>query len=290
MAFFKFPWASQPQEPAKGSSRRGRAPQAESIEELRRRARHRLIGAVILVLVGVIVFPLIFDTQPRTVPVQVSIDIPDRSESAPLVVAGASAKPDASKVVPADASLVAGEEQIDASAPKAAAPVHAPAQPQAGVATPPAPSAAAAKPDTKAEVKPAPPPEPKAEPKPEPKAKPKAEAPPAPPPATPSDAARARALLEGHAPKTAVAAAPAASAQGERFVVQVGAYADPGTVREVRGKLERAGIKTYAQDIHGKDGARTTRVRVGPFASRAEAAKVLERVKGLGLDGAVLTL
>lgn len=285
MAFFKFPWANQPQEPAKSSSGRSRAPRGESIEELRRRARQRLIGAVILVLAGVIVFPLIFDTEPRTVPVKVAIDIPDRNASTPLVVEGASAKPDASKVVPADASLVAGEEQVGSNAPKAA-----PAQPQASAATPTTAPAAVAKPEPQTETRPAPQPEHKAESKPEPKARPKAEAPPAPAPASPNDAARARALLEGHAPKTAVAAAPAASAQGERVVVQVGAYADQGKVREVRARLERAGIKTYAQEIQGKDGTRTTRVRVGPFASRAEAAKVLGRIKGLGLDGVVLAL
>ena len=303
MAFFKFPWANPPQEPAKGSSRRSRAPQAESIEGLRRRARHRLIGAVILVLAGIIVFPLIFDTQPRTVPVNVAIDIPDRNAAAPLAVDGAPAKTETGKV-PAGASLVAGEEQVGENPPKApAAPAAAPVQeqpkPQPAQAAPAAPAAAPvakapAQPEPKPEAKPAPKPEPKAEPKPKPEA---AAAParhgasaPTAPPAANNDAARARALLEGHAPTPAAAAAPAASPQGERFIVQVGAYADLGKVREVRARLERAGIKTYAQDTHGKDGVRTTRVRVGPFASRAEAAKVLGRIKGLGLDGAVLTL
>jgi len=288
MAFFKFPWASQPQEPAKGSPRRSRAPQAESIEELRRRARHRLIGAVILVLVGVIVFPLIFDTQPRSVPVDVSMEIPDRNASAPLAVGGAPAKAESGKA-PAGTGLVAGEEEVGAASPKvepAPAPAPAPVQqaPQAAPAAPAAPEAApAAKPEAKAQPKPREEPRPKEESK----LKSKVEAAAG---AASQDASRAKALLEGHVPAPAVAGAPAASAQGERFIVQVGAYADPAKARDVRARLERAGIKTYAQDIHGKDGVRTTRVRVGPFASRAEAAKVLERVKGLGLDGAVLTL
>lgn len=288
MAFFKFPWTSEQQESAKGSSRRSRAPQAESMEELRRRARHRLIGAVILVLAGVIVFPLIFDTQPRTVPVKVAIDIPDRDAVAPLTAPSAPEQQESGKVA-ADSSLVAGEEQVEDSPSKAAsAPVAASAPPPKS-----APPAQAAAPEPKAQPKPEPKPEPK--PRAEPAAAPpetKHAAAPA-PSAADGDAARARALLEGHASaKTAAGAAPAAApaGQGERFVVQVGAYADPGTVREVRMKLERAGIKTYAQDVQGKGGVRTTRVRVGPFASRADAAKVLDRVKGLGLDGAVLTL
>jgi DedD protein len=303
MAFFKFPWANQPQEPAKASSGRSRAPRGESIEELRRRARQRLIGAVILVLVGVIVFPLVFDTEPRTVPVRVNIDIPDRNASAPLAVQGASAAADNGQAA-ADAGLVAGEEQVDGNPPKAAAAVAAPPPIPIPVPAPvqaPAPSArppAAVAPEIKSEPRTTPQAESKAEHKAEPK--PKSEVSAAAPKkphgaseptssAANGDAARARALLEGHAP-TAVAAAPAASAQGERVVVQVGAYADQGKVREVRARLERAGIKSYAQEIQGKDGTRTTRVRVGPFASRAEAAKALGRIKGLGLDGVVLAL
>lgn len=272
MAFFKFPWAAGPQESGKGSSRRGRAPQAASIEELRRRARHRLIGAVVLVLAGVIVFPMVFDTQPRTVPVNVAIDIPDRTAAPPLAADRPAAEP---APAPTGAGLAPGEEQVGAS-PAAKAPAEPP-QPEAQAPSVP-----------KAEPKPKP--EPKLEPKPEPRASAHAEPRPA-APAGNNDGARARALLEGSAPAAvASAAAPAASAKGERFIVQVGAYADQGKVREVRARLERAGIKTYAQDVQAKGGVPTTRVRIGPFPSRAEAGKVLDRVKGLGLDGVVLTL
>src|SRR3954454_12695679 len=76
MAFFKF---------RKGN---GAAPaataQPESVEALRRRARHRLIGAAVLVLVGVIGFPLLFDTQPRPIAVDIPIEIPDRNKVKPL--------------------------------------------------------------------------------------------------------------------------------------------------------------------------------------------------------------
>lgn len=57
---------------------------AESIEVMRRRARHRLIGAVVLVLAGVVGFPLLFDTQPRPVAVDIPIEIPDRNKVRPL--------------------------------------------------------------------------------------------------------------------------------------------------------------------------------------------------------------
>ena len=46
-------------------------PPAQSIELMRRRAKHRLIGAVVLVLAGVVGFPLLFDSQPRPVMVDI---------------------------------------------------------------------------------------------------------------------------------------------------------------------------------------------------------------------------
>ena len=73
------------------------------------------------------------------------------------------------------------------------------------------------------------------------------------------------------------------------MVVQVGAYADAAKAREARAKLEKAGFKTYAQVVDTKDGQRT-RVRVGPFPSRAEAEQVAGKIKSLGLPVSILTL
>jgi DedD protein len=107
-----------------------------------------------------------------------------------------------------------------------------------------------------------------------------------PKPARTDDAERARALLEG---RSGTAAAKPDAGDPGRFIVQVGAFADADKAREVRDKLERSGLKTYTQVVDTKDGKRT-RVRVGPFGSRAEADKAAERVKGAGLAGAVLAL
>ena len=57
---------------------------------MRRRARHRLIGAAVLVLLGVVGFPILFDTQPRPIQVDIPIEIPDRNKAVPLVVPGVS--------------------------------------------------------------------------------------------------------------------------------------------------------------------------------------------------------
>jgi DedD protein len=105
------------------------------------------------------------------------------------------------------------------------------------------------------------------------------------------------------APKVAPKAAPTAAAEGQRpqepkdgksaasarVVVQVGAYGDATKAREVRQKLEKAGFKTYTQVVDGA-GAKRTRVRVGPFASKAEADQAAARIKASGLPVAILTL
>lgn len=85
MAFFKF---------RKGSDEQtAPAAQPESVEVLRRRAKNRLIGAAILVLVGVIGFPLLVDKQPRPVTADLPIEIPDKNKVLPLAAPPAPSAP-----------------------------------------------------------------------------------------------------------------------------------------------------------------------------------------------------
>jgi len=247
----------------------GPAAQPESVEVMRKRAKHRLIGSAVLVLIGVVGFPLLFDTQPRPIPVDIPIEIPGKATVKPLAVPAAptatapapAATPAPTPAAPAEkvaaAASLAPKEEILLSKPAAAA--SAPA---------------VAKPETKPEPKPAPKPEPKPAAKPEPK------------PAANADAARASALLNGSTPP---AAKPAAAEADGRFVVQVGAFSDVTKAREARLKVEKAGLKTYTQVAETKDGKRI-RVRVGPFASKAEAEKAASKIKTLELPAAILTL
>jgi DedD protein len=251
----------------------GSAAQTESVEVMRKRAKHRLIGAVVLVLAGVIGFPLLFDTQPRPVAVDIPIEIPAKNGVKPLGMpapatapaAAASPAPAGSDKVATPTSLSPHEEIITEKMPEA------PAEP--------------APPAIKKEAKPEPKPDLKPEPKPEPKVAAKTPA----TAAASDEGARAKALLDGKV-LAAAPAAKAAPAEAEgRLVVQVGAFADADKAREVRQKLERAGLKTYTQVADTKDGKRI-RVRVGPFASKAEADKAASKIKGLDLPAAVLTL
>ena len=256
MAFFKFRKA--------GEDTAAAAP-AESVEVMRRRARHRLIGAAVLVLIGVVGFPLMFDTQPRPVQVDIPIDIPDRTKAKPLAAAPAAPVPSAPTQ---SAPAAPAPAQPAPAAPVVSGPVTAPAP-----SAPPPKVAQAEGLGPKEEIVPAKPaPKPAASaPKPTPK---------------PDDGARAKALLEG---KAAPAATATGAANGERYVVQVGAFADDDKARETRLKVERAGLKTYTHVAETKEGKRI-RVRVGPFASKAEADRAAEKIKGLDLPAAILTL
>ncbi|CAN7315045.1 SPOR domain-containing protein [Variovorax sp. LjRoot84] len=285
MAFFKF--RSRGPQANEGRNASVAAAPAESIEAMRRRARHRLLGAAVLVLVGVIGFPLLFDTQPRPVSVDIPIEIPDRSKTKPLALPS----------TPAPTSTTAPTTGANTGAVVAAAPSGGGMITESadGAEIPPSRPAPAAPP---ADTKPAAPvaeakPEPKPEPRPKPEAKPeaKAEAKPDKPPAKPADDGnRARALLEGKAAAAAAAKPAVAADESGRFVVQVGAFADADKAREVRQKLERAGLKTYTNVAKTADGEQRTRVRVGPFGTRAEADKAASRVKGLSLSASVLSL
>ena len=278
MAFFNFRLPG-----TKGRDDKAPAVSSDSVEVMRRRARHRLIGATVLVAIGVVVFPLLFDTQPRPIPVDIPITIPDRNKVAPLPVPGTTPSASVSGVVDSatPAPAVRGAASASAGPAKPSTRVADAAGLDAGEEVV---SSGSDKPDRK----PAPKPSaaavvaaaPVTAPKPEAKVKP-APAEVAKPAARPDDAARAKALLEGKVVE---------SAEGEaRIVVQVGAFAEADKAREVRLKLEHAGLKTYTHVADTKDGKRT-RVRVGPFASRAEAERAAQKVKKLDLPASILTL
>ena len=239
---------------------------ADAVQQARTRARQRLIGAIVLLAIGVIGFPLVFETQPRPIPVDLPIEIPRRdalpplamppprstaarpaasaSESgAPTSAAAATQRPAArgNEGVMTESSAEAGRE---IPAPRATARASAPAE------TPRRAASAAV-----------------------------AAAPPA-PGTRADDGERARALLEGRA---------ASAAEEARYVVQVGAFADAEAARETRKNVEKLGLKTYTQVAQTSAGSRI-RVRIGPFTSRGDAEAALAKAKAAGMNAVLLTL
>lgn len=270
----------------------------EIAREARTQARRRLIGASVLLGAGIIGFPLLFENRPRPIPVDIPIEIPAREgvpalaapvaradarrpeaqpaqpidEPAPGAASAVEPKPAASAgtgmlakaaaVVAAGTAAVVGKPADKASAVAASAPASAAAKPAAKALPPAKPATPASKP---AEAKPAPKPEAKPAPKPDPKPAAKPEAKPDP-----------------------KATKPVAADDG-RYVVQIGAFAEVGSAREARMKVEGMGLKTYTQVIESATGRRI-RVRVGPYATKAEADKAAARIKSGGLQAAVLVL
>lgn len=316
----------------------------DSVEDMRRRARHRLIGACLLVLTAIVVFPLLFDTEPRPLPVNAKVSVAGRDDTAPSLNVP-------TQVAMNGHGLSDGEEVVDTNAtPSAAVSSAATAGATSSPATP-APStspAAPSKPLTAQTANAGREPVAAAKPAPEatslaaqraqearaqsqraqaeaakpaapastgnatatattaPGAAKPAETRPAvtvaaavpPPPAvrppasaatnSSAEAARARALLEGRPVETTPAPTASRSDEG-RFIVQVGAFSDEAKVREIKQKLESVGLKTYTQVVQTSAG-RATRVRVGPFANRADADRAAERVKGANLPAAIMSM
>jgi DedD protein len=133
MAFFKFRKGGDDQTAA--------AAPPESIEAMRKRAKHRLMGTAILVLIGVIGFPLLVDKQPRPVAVDVPIEIPDKDQikplappppAPPLPVVTAPAAP----LTPPSASATGRVGQLSTVAPAAVKPAAAAAPKPAQAAAP----------------------------------------------------------------------------------------------------------------------------------------------------------
>lgn len=290
----------------KPAPRRAASDPAEQVREVRIKARRRLIGVTLLLVAGIIGFPLLFETQPRPIPVDIPIDIPSRDGAAPLHVAS----PDASSsrvavvapppVEPTGSDAGADEviePTVSASSPAAA---QAPEvkKPQARKPEPkPAEPAHDSKPDSRSVDKPS-------------DARKDAGK------AASSDSVRSKdgkaaeaKAADAKSGKSAVTSKPAdakpvakpaeakpteakaadSKSDEGRFVVQIGAFAEANSARDARGKVELLGLSTYTQVIESSTGRRI-RVRVGPFTTKAEADKAAAKIKAAGLQAAVLKL
>ncbi len=274
----------------------------DTVETMRTRAKRRLIGALVLVLTAVVGFPMLFETQPRPALVDVPIEIPDKAKVKPLAppVHGAATTPAAAAKID-DKSSLGGKEEIVSPTPvtppkiiekSAVAGINtAPSATKSVANNLPAPPALTdraaadkASADKAAAMKATAEKSAALKATQDKAAQEKSAA-----EKSKADAAKAQALLDG---KSATANAPAATSpatEGARFIVQFGSFADESKAREVRQKVERAGLKTYAQIAETSEGKRH-RARVGPFATRAEAEKAAAKIKSLDLPANILTL
>lgn len=72
-----------------------------------------------------------------------------------------------------------------------------------------------------------------------------------------------------------------------RFIVNVGLFADENNTRNTYTKLNDAGLNVLSNEITTKKG-KLTRIRVGPFATQAEADRAAEKIRRLKLEAVVV--
>lgn len=262
-----------------------------SVDELRRKARRRLVGAVVIALAAAIVLPLLLETDPKPLGEDVAVKIPavddsrfvsrlsgksgDPAGSATAIAPVA--PPPKAAAAPEPAPAPAPPAAAAAAPPTAAAPVAAPVVPppkktvaeaeqrlltpavKTSVASPPVATQPVAKP-----VVPAPDPVSK--------------------PAVSTPEART-AAAPPPAPKSVDPGTAAAPAK-EGFVVQLAAYADDKGANAFAARLKKAGHAAYVEPVETSRGT-LWRVRVGGFATRADADVARARLKDEGHSGIV---
>jgi DedD protein len=222
-----------------------------AVDELKRRARRRLVGAIVLALAAAVILPLLLESDPKPLGDEVSVRIPP-------VDGGKFVNP-----ISSDRARVATSSPSEPKSSATAAPKKTIADAEKRVlgqgATPAPKTDAAASAATETPVAP------KVD------ASPKADAMPTP------DAPVTREPV------------PASPAPPGTASVQVGAFADDKFAVDLVATLKAKGFAAYTEAVPTDRGT-VQRVRVGPYATRNEADAAAVKLKAAGYDRAIVTL
>jgi len=252
---------------------------------LRKRARRRLVGAIVMVSLSTAVLWNVVDALPEQAMKPEAVDITGlQAASQPAAVVAPPPPPAVASQPVTDLLATLPADEPEAASQPAVKPPVALAKPPVAPPVPaviaPAPAVAPiAKPEVKPETKPLPKPELPVEPKPQakPKAEVKAEAKVEPKPVAKEPAKDSK-------PKPAAekkAADPMAILEGRE------ALSDPQKVDALRSRLAAAGVSARFSKVQTSKGE-VTRVRVGPFKSREEADAAMRRLSKAGVTGIVV--
>jgi DedD protein len=244
--------------------------------QLKKRARRRLVGAIVLVSAVAVILPMILDSEPKSVNKNVDIQIPP-SDSAEFKPKTAPPTPNVSgsvppvtqpqaEVLPAEKATATPEAEASAAS-KAAASVDKDGA--VGSAKPVASArSVGADEAVPATIQP-------------PRESAKTEL--AEARESVSDSGKERTSPAKEQSKSSAKDASAANA----YIVQVAALADPARAKKLQKQIAGVGVKAYTEVVSTKSGA-ITRVRAGPYATREAAEKARTRLKTVGLDGKVV--
>jgi len=239
----------------------------------KRRARRRLLGAVVMVSIVIAGLPFVLDPEPTLQRPEVVLDIPSRDTALPangLAAADktASAGAGSSGAAPATGNHRHGGPAGPGSAAGPQPPQTGALESRSGAALPPPGHAAGA-----GRVQPTPPSAPAAS----------APAPGISRPPPPSQAAPPPAASPADRP-------PAAAVPGTgRWVVQTGLFGRAENASALVVRIRGIGLPVYTESFDGPQGPRV-RVRVGPFASRAEADEARARLSLNGIEATLVSL
>ena len=253
------------------------------VDEMKRKARRRLVGAVVLALAAAIILPMLLEKEPRPLGDDVSVQIPPVDQ-------GKFVNRLTGKTGDDKAPSKTDSKAIAAAPGKAETKAEAPAEPATPASVPPAAAqkaepTATGNPEMKSEAK--------SEPKAMPKAESKAAAPTEPasePKSTVASAPSSSAVPAQAAPANPSAASPAAlpavSSKPDGFVVQLAAFADDKGANALANKLKKGGYAAYVEPVTTSRGT-LWRVRVGGYGTRPEAETARVALKGEGYSGII---
>ena len=76
-------------------------------------------------------------------------------------------------------------------------------------------------------------------------------------------------------------------AKTSSFALQLGVFSDAANVAKLRARAKELGFPTFTENVKLADGQTRTRVKVGPFATRAAAEAAQRKLEGAGLRSMV---
>jgi DedD protein len=229
-----------------------------AVEELKRRARRRLVGAIVLALAAAVILPLLLESDPKPLGDDVSIQIPPIDSGkfiTPLSpgkgVDGKAAPDGAGALTSAKPAPVAPDSPLEA---KPADALNASGKPVEPAQRPP-------------EVAPT---------------------------SGPTAISTITANPEPQKPAGSVSKAEPGDTRPDvvsptgGFVVQLAAFADAKAAAALASKLKTSGFPAYTETLKTQQGT-MRRVRVGPYATREVADAELAKLNAAGYRGVVTT-
>lgn len=251
-------------------------------QTLKRQARRRLVGALILGSAAAVSLPMLLDHEPRYQRPEVRLEAgPGQSGPAETVnpsIVDPGRKLAETPQAPAQAAMVPSAQPAPGGSAARAEPAASPPRSESsGSARPDAALSprADAKTSARSEAGTASrsdAPAPAAAPREAPRTSQSSPAsPPAPvPPAPPQ------------------VSSPVATAASGNHVLQLGAFAQPAGARAIEDRAAAMGLRAWRETVQTPQGERI-RVRVGPFPSRAAAEEVRSRLKAAGMDATLVS-